>query len=299
VGLAIEEVVAMLWPAEDAHVAPLSGGITNANYRVEVGGESLVVRLPGSRTELLGIDRASELAASRTAAALGIGPELVLYDPERAYIVTRFIEGRHLDASEVGEDPVIGQIASALRTIHRAGAIEAAFNPFSLVPSYHALAASHGVAEPFDYWQMELVLDRISGVRPWRPAALCHNDLLTANLLHDGRIRIVDWEYAGMGDPFFDLGNLAVNHDFTPEQCERLLRAYFGDLDERYMAALVLFELVSEAREAMWGVVQMAISQLDVDFEGYAVEHGRGFFEVEAGLDLDELLSLTAEIGAA
>ena len=57
----------------------------------------------------------------------------------------------------------------------------------------------------------------------------CHNDLLTANLLHDGeRLRIVDWEYAGMGDRYFDLANLSINNGFEEADDERLLAAYFG-----------------------------------------------------------------------
>ena len=110
------------------------------------------------------------------------------------------------------------------------------------------------------------------------PLALapCHNDLLNANFIDDGeRIRIVDWEYAGMGDLFFDLGNFSINHELTPEQDATFLCAYdrTDAPDPARLARLTLMRVVSDFREAMWGVLQQAISTLDVDFVEYADEH--------------------------
>ena len=103
----------------------------------------------------------------------------------------------------------------------------------------------------------------------------CHNDLLNANFIDDGvRVRIVDWEYAGMGDPFFDLGNFSVNHGLTADEDEELLADYDGGPVRRdRLARLTLMRTVSDFREAMWGVLQQAISTLDVDFVAYAGEH--------------------------
>ena len=100
----------------------------------------------------------------------------------------------------------------------------------------------------------------------------CHNDLLSANVLDDGqRVRILDWEYAGMGDRYFDLGNLAVNNGFTGADDEALLGAYWPDgCMPRRLAALRLMRVMSDFREGMWGVVQAAVSELDFDFAGYA-----------------------------
>ena len=83
---------------------------------------------------------------------------------------------------------------------------------------------------------------------------------------------IVDWEYAGMGDPRFDLGNLSVNNDFDEETDERMLTAYYEEdrLPDRRRAALKLMRVLSDAREAAWGVVQAHVSELDFDFDGYA-----------------------------
>jgi thiamine kinase-like enzyme len=106
---------------------------------------------------------------------------------------------------------------------------------------------------------------------PERP---CHNDLLTANFIDDGnRIRIVDWEYAGMGDVFFDLANFTVNNGLGGDESTELLRAYFGDVTPVHERSLVLMCFMSDFREAMWGVVQQALSDLDFDFPAYADQH--------------------------
>jgi thiamine kinase-like enzyme len=101
----------------------------------------------------------------------------------------------------------------------------------------------------------------------------CHNDLLNANFLDDGAIRIVDWEYAGMGDRFFDLANFSVNHEFGVEDDRRLVSAYFGVERDADVAAVRLMRFMSDFREAMWGVLQSGISELDFDFTGYATKH--------------------------
>jgi len=102
----------------------------------------------------------------------------------------------------------------------------------------------------------------------------CHNDLLNANFIDDGtRIRIVDWEYAGMGDPAFDLGNFSINHELTRDEDAALLAAYDGDVTPHRLARLTVMRVVSDFREAMWGVLQQGISTLDVDFVEYAGEH--------------------------
>ena len=103
----------------------------------------------------------------------------------------------------------------------------------------------------------------------------CHNDLLTANFVRDGaRVCIVDWEYAGMNNRYFDLGNLSVNNGFEAEDDRALLELYFEEpVTERRFATLQLMRAISDFREAMWGVVQHGRSTLDFDYTAYAAEH--------------------------
>src|SRR4029453_15570596 len=109
---------------------------------------------------------------------------------------------------------------------------------------------------------------RIARLRVPQPRRPCHNDLLSANfIVDDARLRIVDWEYAGMGDVFFDLANFSVNNGLSKDETAGLLRAYFGDVRPEHERALTLMRYMSDFREAMWGVVQQALSDLDFDFQ--------------------------------
>jgi Choline/ethanolamine kinase len=111
------------------------------------------------------------------------------------------------------------------------------------------------------------------------------NDLLNANFLHDGqRIRIVDWEYAGMGDRYFDLGNFSINHECEETDDFHLLAGYFGEpVTDRRIAIVRLMRIMSDFREAMWGVVQSVSSTLEFDYEDYAARHFARLLESAAG----------------
>jgi len=269
----------------ELHFVVLSGGITNRNFLVSSPGmaDRYVLRLAGNDTYLLGISREVEHAATVAAAGVGVGPEVVAYIRPEGYLVTRFIDGAPLPLEQVREPETLRRVGEALRRIHDGPAIPGLFVPFRIVEAYRALAMARGVPIPPAYELAHAVAARIELALLTSPVELrpCHNDLLNANFIVDeaGRIRIVDWEYAGMGDPFFDLGNFSINHELTAVEDDVLLRAYEGSpaLGERahaaHLARLRLMRLVSDFREAMWGVLQQGISSLEVDFRAYADEH--------------------------
>ncbi len=292
---AVDQLVARLWPGRNARVEPLSGGITNANYFVDLGDEQVVLRLSGEHTDLLGINRRHETSANNLASSIGVAPEVLLFLEDEHVLVTRFLPGRPIPPEEIRSEPMLGAVASTLRHLHGAGVIDAVFDPFSIVRTYHETATSRGVEEPFDFSAATNVLDEISAVRPFRASAFCHNDYLNGNFIFDGRVRIVDWEYAGMGDPFFDLANLSVNHGFDVTADHALLVAYFGRTDESLLATLSLMKLVSEMRETMWGVVQLAVSTLDFDYADYCRERSDHFFAMLGEMDVEALTHLAAD----
>jgi len=257
----VDRIVEGLWPGQGAAAEPLGGGITNHNFKVVVGGETLVLRIGGKDTELLGIDRDDEHEAAQLAARIGIGPEVVRF--ERGCLVTRFVEG------DVGSaDPA--EAGALLRRLHDAEPIAARFDSFRVVQTYAATAVAHGVPVPDAYAPALDTARAIERHRARSTVVPCHNDLLAANFIHDGtRLWIVDWEYAGMGDPCFDLANFAVNNGLDETGERELLDAYGGG-DIR---ALTLMRFMSDFREAMWGVVQQGVSTLDFDYADYARQH--------------------------
>jgi thiamine kinase-like enzyme len=266
----VEEMVERLWPGSEVVVTVLGGGITNHNFKVEVGGETFVLRIGGKDTELLGINRTHEHAASVLAASLGVGPEVVAFVEPEGYLVTRFVEGTPVPPERMP----VAAVAETLRLVHGAGVIPSRFDSFRVVETYRDTAEERGVRVPTAYAEAKQRADAIEARRGPYELCPCHNDLLNANFIDDGeRLRIVDWEYAGMGDPFFDLANFAVNHGLDAAGERALLTAYLGEADEAMLELLREMRFMSDFREAMWGVVQQGISELDVDFAAYADEH--------------------------
>jgi len=260
------------------HLTPLSGGITNRNFLVKVEGvpDRYVIRLAGNDTHLLGISREVEYAATVAAAGVGVGPEVTAFIRPQGYLVTRFIEGSPVGLEEIREADTIVRVADSLRRIHNGPPIPGLFVPLRIAEAYRALAKARGVRIPPEYEVAAAIGRRIELACLADPVELrpCHNDLLNANFIDDGtRIRIVDWEYAGMGDPYFDLGNFSINHELTADDDANLIGSYHGSVPIDRLARLTLMRVVSDFREAMWGVLQQGISTLDVDFVAYASEH--------------------------
>lgn len=256
---------------------PLDGGITNRNFRVTLGSGDYVVRIAGKDTGLLGISRTAERDATAAAAAAGVAPEVAAFVEDAGCLVTRFIPGRPVTTEELAGDGPLGEVAAALRAVHGGPALPTRFDAFRLVEQFRATALERGGEIPAAYDRAKAIADAVEPalVGPEHAPVPCHNDLLTANFIHDGtRVRIVDWEYAGMGDRYFDLANLSINNGFDEAADERLLSLYFEEAPTpRRFACLRLMRVMSDFREAMWGVVQTTVSELDFDFAGYAAEH--------------------------
>lgn len=269
----VSEAVARLWPGRSATIQELGGGITNRNYKVTVGDEAFVLRMGGAKTSLLGIDRSVEHAAGVRAFEVGVGPELIDFVPSEGWLVARFIEGAPIPPESMRAPAVLGRVARALRSFHDAEPISGRFDAWGVVDAYRAMAEAHGESVPPGFGSLRALAERIRVARGPQPVVPCHNDLLNANFLDDGSIRIVDWEYAGMGDRFFDLANFSVNHEFSLADDHALVEAYFGSATEAAVASLRLMRFMSDFREAMWGVLQSGISDLDFDFREYAAKH--------------------------
>jgi thiamine kinase-like enzyme len=273
---------------------PLDGGITNRNYRLRMGGEDLVLRICDHGAEVLGIDRTTEEIASRRAAAEGIAPPVVAFLADVPALVTRWLPGGDVPVEELRSPGVLAQVAELLRRLHATPALPSAFAVFRLVEDQRGLA----VAVPDSYERILALSRRIEAALtgPEHVPVSCHNDLLTANFVRNGaRVCIVDWEYAGMNDRYFDLGNLSVNNGFDAEHDRALLELYFEEpVTERRFATLQLMRLVSDFREAMWGAVQQGRSELDFDYAGYADEHFARLERAAADPRVEEWLAVAA-----
>jgi len=259
--------------ARDLKATPLGGGITNNNFRIDVGGETFVLRIAGADTELLGINREYEYAANLTAGQLGIAPEVYYFIRPEGYLVTRFIPGRPILPEEMCRPESIRRAMDVLRKIHGMPNIPGSFDVFRIINGYSEIARRYYVDFPRDF---DSLVGRVQAaeqalqIQPLisRP---CHNDLLNANfLILKDHLYVLDWEYAGMGDIFFDLANFSDHHQLNDQQDRWLLQCYFGQVTPARWAHLKVMKVLSDLHEASWGLVQIGISKLDFDFRDYA-----------------------------
>ncbi|MEK6326149.1 MAG: phosphotransferase [Actinomycetota bacterium] len=291
----IVQQLAPLLGEPEGRPQPLEGGITNRNFRASFGGVEHVIRVPGKDTGLLEIDRGAERIANERAARIGIAPPVAAMLDEPQCIVTLFVEGAGMEPAQLREPATLTEVAHTLRAIHElAEPLPTSFDSFRVVETYADTARARGADVPDAYSEAHRHAREIEAALsgPEHDPVPCHNDLLAANFIRGAeQLWIVDWEYAGMGDRYFDLANFAVNNELGEGEQQALLEEYFGtpgaDPHEpaRRLAALRLMCLMSDFREAMWGVVQSALSELDFDFLAYAHKHFERLLATAAGPD--------------
>ncbi len=269
-------------------VSPIPGGITNHNFAVRLrgSGTACVARLCEDRA-FLGVDRRNEVACHQAASNLGIAPELVHHEP--GLLVTRFIDGRTLDATDVREPATLARLAPILRRLHDSRDVITGevlyFCPFQAARTYARTADRLGARLPDGIDDLLDDARELSHrLRPFRPSP-CHNDLLPANILDDGRrLWLVDWEYAGVGNPLFDLANLAAGAELDEHGEHQVLAAYRGTVHPHELAELRIHRAASTLREALWATIQTVASAIDFDYHAYADRHFDAYRQTRARL---------------
>lgn len=248
------------------------GGLTNRVYRLD----ALILRIPGAGTESY-IDRANEAAAARAAAAAGVGPEVVHADPASGVMVTRFIPGAVTmsPAAFRSRPGAPARAGRAFARLHRSGAVfPFRFELFAMIDDYLRLLSGRDVALPAGYHDVVAEARGVRAALAARPAApvACHCDPLCENLLDSGRrMWIVDWEYSGMNDPMWDLGDLSVEGGFDPDQDEEMLAAYFGGAAPAGQhGRMVVYKAMCDLLWTLWGLIQLANANPADDFRRYA-----------------------------
>ena len=146
----IERIVNQIpgWSTGNAVVTPLLGGITNQNYRVDISGETFVLRIGGKRTHLLGIDRLLESMCTAIAAQVGVGAEVMHFLASEEALVTRFIVGSPISPEIAAQPGTLRRIVASMQRYHRGPAFPGEFSPFTTVRNYHHLALEYGVTFP-------------------------------------------------------------------------------------------------------------------------------------------------------
>lgn len=281
---------------EDVDVAKLSGGITNKNFRVNLCGKSYVVSIGGRSTKHLGIDRKAESRNMRQAHRCGISPAVVFAGGN--VMVHRFVEGRVLRAREITHQSKQNQFVNLIQRCHRIplANVRGQFCVFDNVEYLMREGDRLGARLPGNAaW----ILSQLSRIRqamtrhPLQPV-FCHNDFVPENIICTRESMVlIDWEYSGCGDRYFDLGMAATYHQLDDKEERELLGAYFGKVTDSSLARLRLMRMMSTLRDGAWSLVQVAVSSLDFDFVSYGEDRFRRFTRLCERADFKDWLRMT------
>lgn len=253
------------------------GGLTNLVFEVGSEAEHFVLRLPGRGTEEY-INRSDEAQAALEAARAGVSPEVLFADPATGVMVTRFV-GKAVTMSPGDFRSIRGAAARAgevFRRLHTSGAsFNFRFELFSMIDDYLKVLATKDIDLPAGYHDALREAERVRAALAAHPLphVACHCDPLCENFLDTGdRMWLVDWEYSGMNDPMWDLGDLSVEGQFSTAQEEEMIMAYFnGEPSPFDLGRIVIYKAMCDLLWTLWGLIQHANRNPADDFWAYSI----------------------------
>ena len=273
----IDEIITRIhdWQGRNITIQPLSGGLTNTNYKVTVDRIPYFLRIPGESTELLAIDRQNEYFNSMAAAETGIGPKVIYHLQELDVMVLEFLDGQTMSKDTLQSEGMSTRMAESIKRLHEGPRFKTDFNMFRLTEYYLDICRKQDICVPEGYAEKMQDVARIEKTMIAHPvqSVPCNNDLLGENYIDDGKIlRIIDYEYSGNNDPYFELGNTCQENKFDEERIIEMCQAYFGCVSEAKLARMKLSMIMSDVGWTLWAAIQTRISKIDYDFWGWANE---------------------------
>ena len=274
-------------------VTELAGGLTNTNYKVVTADGAYVMRVSAKDAGLLAIDRENEYLNSVSAAEAGVGAEVVDYVPQHSLLVLEFIEGHTQSAEDLRRGDKLEMVAAACRQLHSAAPFRDDFNMFRIQHRYLGLVQERGFRLPDRYLEFEPQVRRIEAAMAVRDEGTvpCNNDLLAENFIDTGgAFRLIDYEYSGMNDACFELGNVWSESNLSLDQLDELVTHYYGRRLRNRIARARLWGLMSKYGWTLWASIQDGVSDIDFDFWQWGMEkYERAVAEFD-GPDFERLL---------
>jgi len=263
------------WLGAAPRYAPVGGGISNSNWRVQVPGGDYFVKIPGKGTEMF-IDRAAAMDASRTAHALGVGPAVFEWLAADGIEIAEFVADRRACTNTDFRDPVICRAAvDAFRRLHQAPPLLLTKTVFDMIDEHVGQVAQLGGWSPPD---LPWLLQQAEHARAAMSASgfdlvPCFNDPMPGNFLVDDArsIMLIDYEYASNNDRCYDLGIWFGEMFFDPAREAELTEAYFGRVTEQTTARIAVHKALADIKWATWSMVQEKVSALDFDYRKYGI----------------------------
>lgn len=270
----IEEAIARIDDWADAKVTyePVAGGITNPNFKIFVDDKTFFLKIPGAGTDF--IDRNVCHAANVNAAESGAGPKVCYYFEDTGVEVFEWLDGyRQVTYGDVYDENIFRKIAEASAAFHnREGAtlplVESVFDQTRDMIDRAKQGRYLPVWHDRMLWMLQICEEAFENYGIDKK--VCHNDLYTNNMMYNeetGDLKIIDWEYASMNDPYYDLGTFSDSNYLTEEMDVVLTKIYHnGVFDDFGFARLKLNKILSDIKWGYWSLQQAINSDVDFDY---------------------------------
>jgi len=271
----IEEVIGMVkeWKNKKVEIEELSEGLTNKNYKVDVNGESYVVRIPGLRTDIF-IDREVELHNTIAAADVGVGPKVFKYFRSDYIIIMEFLDGKVMSVKSFKNHNYIIEAVESIKKVNTEAKFKSTFIMFEIFDKYLNIINKSNIKIPKDFEKVYPIVENVKNkfIKTMPPLVSCNNDLLAENFIEQsGKMRIIDWELSGLNDPCFELGDFAIEQGFGSEEDKLIIETYFGKYCENKYARMNIYKYMADILWTLWASIQNHISNIDFDYWKYGI----------------------------
>ena len=258
------------WNGKSIKINPIDSGITNINFEVIVDEKSFFLSMPSSNSELLNIDYKNKYYNNKICGEINISPAVIYFIESENLLVTEFIKSKVSSTFQSSKE--IERLVKKIKLLHSANSFLRKFDMFNQITYYQSILKKDALPKKLFKHVKNINTLKQKLYLPDDKLVPCHNDLLAANIIKkDNQIFIVDFDYSGNNDPCFELGNLSVEMGYNDEQINKLIRFYYGEVNENIISRVNLQGVVSDIGWSLWSYVQAKNSNLNFDYNTHAI----------------------------
>ena len=260
------------WNGKLIKVNPINSGITNINFEVIVGKKSFFLSMPSSNSELLNIDYKNKYYNNKICGKINISPKVTHFIESENLLVTEFIKSKTSSLATFQSSKEIEQLVKNIKLLHNANPFLINFNMLTQISYYQNILKKDFLPKELNRYVNNIKSLKNKLYLPNHKLVSCHNDLLAENIINkNNQIFIVDFDYSGNNDPCFELGNLSVEMEYDDEQINKLVKSYYGEINENIICRVNLQGVVSDIGWSLWSYVQVENSNLNFDYNAHAI----------------------------
>jgi len=272
--LSIDRLIKLIpeWHGKLIKVNQINSGITNINFEVTVDKKKYFLSMPYSNSELLNIDYGNKYYNNKICGEINISPRVIHFIESENLLVTEFIKSKASSLTIFQSSKEIEQLVKNIKLLHNANPFLRNFNMLSQISYYQNILKKDYLPKKLFKYVNNIKALKQKLYLPNDKFVPCHNDLLAENIINkDNQLFIVDFDYSGNNDPCFELGNLSVEMEYDDEQINKLVKSYYGRMDEDIISRVNLQGIVSDIGWSLWSYVQVKNSNLNFDYNAHAI----------------------------